>query len=286
MSKPTRWIWAMLACAPSLGNADTTLGYRVEGADCTPGLSSWQFTRSHMRSENHVLGTHSIVIYDHLEKLSHVLNPSNRTYTTSEMDLDAADFAGDVLASMGHHAQKRGGGNVTRDIADCAFLPVDLLRDELPSCKGGDPMLTLDPFRAWDGGRIRVDRDIGTRTVAGIRCTRREHVRDGRRLREDCTASPEALALPPEESKLFERMARHNVAAAKLMFRDGEANMEEASRRLLVVEQICFGGDGAETGRATLQIDHAEIAPSRFEVPAGYVEAIAPGNRPPPSPSP
>lgn len=282
MSTSTRALVLALACACAPALADTTLGYRISGKDCVPDISGWQFTRSMLRSDNRVMGTQSIVVYDHLEKSSHVLNPVNRTYFTSELDLDAADFAGDVLVSMGHHVQKAGGGNTTKDIAACAFLPVDLLPGEMPSCSGDDPMMTLEPFRSWDGKRERIDRDTGKATIGGVACTRREHLRDGRKLREDCTTAPTALKLPADEAKLFERMTRHNVSAAKAMFRDGAANIDATLQRILVVEQVCFDGAGRETGRATLQVDHDAIPAARFEIPDGYVEAIAPGNQPAP----
>ena len=284
MSTSTRWLAILLASASPAAFADTTLSYRVQGKDCMPDTSSWQFTPSHMRSESRTLGTQTTVIYDHLEKLSHVINPANRTFYTSELDLDAADLAGDVLVSMGHHTKKVTGRNVTSDIAACAFLPVDLLRDELPSCKGDDPMLTLEPFKSWDGKRTRIDRDVGTTSIAGIACTRREHLRNGTKRGEDCTTSPDALKLPADEAKLFERMTRHNVAAAKMVFRDGASAIEGALQRIVVVEQVCFDENGRETGRATLQIDHAPIPPDRFEVPDGYVKAIAPGNQAAPDP--
>jgi hypothetical protein len=282
MFSSTRWLAIVLASASPAVLADTTMSYRLEGKDCVPDLSVWQFTHTHMRSESRTLGMPSTVIYDHLEKLSYVLNPANRTYFMSEMDLDAADFKGDVLDSMGHQTKKSGGTHVTQDIAACLVLPTDLLQNEAPACKGGDPMIAVDPPRSWDGKRKRVDRDVGKATVSGIECTRREHLRDGSKLREDCTTSPTALKLPVEEAKLLERITRHQLAAVKMTFRESHATLADLFQRVVIVEQVCYDGDGRESGRATLQVDHAPIPPARFEVPDDYVNAMATGKAPPP----
>jgi hypothetical protein len=275
MFSSTRWLAIVLASASPAVLADTTMSYRVEGTGCAPDLSVWQFTRTHMRSETRSLGVPSTVIYDHLEKLSHVLNPDDRTYYTGEMDLDAADFQGDVMESMGHRTKKIGGADVMQEIAGCMILPIDLLQDEAPACKGGDPMITVDPPRMWDGKRKRIDRDIGEATVSGFECTRREHLRDGRKLREDCTTSPTALNLPVGEAKLLERITRHQLAVVKLAFRDSHATLADLFQRVILVEQVCYDDNGRQTGRATLQVDHAPIPPARFEIPDDYVNAMA-----------
>lgn len=257
-----------VAALASPVRADTTLGYRLSGAECKADTSLWQFDRSHMRVENDVLGSPSHTIYDHAEKLSYVLFPEKRTFFQSEMDLDAAEFTGDVLTSMEKYSRRKHGAAGWSGTADCFLDPTDLLPGEMLACDGTDPL--FDGKRLRDGGRRREDRDVGEATVDGIVCTRREHRRDGKLLRTDCSTSLAALRLPAEENRWVERIERHLLGAARLMAPQMQTQIERLKQRLLLVQRICYASSGRESGRAVLRVDHAKIPADRFEIPNGY----------------
>lgn len=279
-----RLAW-LAACIALPASADTTLSYRISGKDCEPVTPVWQFTRTHMRSESRISEIDSVNIYDHLEKRTYVLNPYNRTFFSADIDIDTADFQRDVIASMGHGAKRISGKDMQADaISTCDFMATDSLPGEMPSCKGDDPMFTYEPFRMWDGKRKRIDRDVGTATIGGIECIRREHLRDGKRLREDCSTSAGNLKIPAEEASILDRMTKHNLKVATMALENYKTLIENGAARVVLVEQVCYDVGGRETGRATLQIDHSPIPPERFEVPGGYVNALAPGKRPAPKP--
>ncbi|HJT97269.1 MAG TPA: hypothetical protein VJ696_03060 [Rhodanobacteraceae bacterium] len=111
----------------------------------------------------------------------------------------------------------------------------------------------------------RIDRDAGEIDVDGIRCLRREHLRGDAMLREDCYAAPAALGLADAETRRIARFSQ-SIRAWSRSFAPDDAH--KADDRVLV-RRICYAG-ARESGRATLAIDHAPIAPARFEVPAGY----------------
>jgi hypothetical protein len=112
----------------------------------------------------------------------------------------------------------------------------------------------------------RIDRDTGEIDVGGITCTRREHLRGGVIAGEDCLAAPAALRLGEPETRRIARFGQ-SIRAWSESLVPGEMQPKVDDR--VVVRRICYAG-GRETGRATLAIDTAPIAASRFEVPAGY----------------
>jgi hypothetical protein len=112
----------------------------------------------------------------------------------------------------------------------------------------------------------RIDRDGGEVDVNGITCLRREHLAGDEMLREDCYASPAALHLGDIETRRLARFAKSLRAWSRSLVPEGFR--AESDDRVLV-RRICYSG-GRESGRATLTIDAAPIADSRFEVPAGY----------------
>jgi len=115
----------------------------------------------------------------------------------------------------------------------------------------------------------RIDRDAGEADVGGIACARREHLRGGELVREDCYTTAAGLHLGEVETRRIARFTKAMRAWSKSLVPDGM--QPEADDRVLV-QRICYAG-GRESGRATLAIDTAPIAESRFEVPAGYKPA-------------
>lgn len=112
----------------------------------------------------------------------------------------------------------------------------------------------------------RIDRDAGEIDVNGISCMRREHLRGEEMLREDCYATPATLHLGDAETR---RIARFGKSIREWSQSLVPAGMQTANDDRVLVRRVCYAG-GRESGRATLTIDSAAIAESRFEVPAGY----------------
>ncbi len=112
----------------------------------------------------------------------------------------------------------------------------------------------------------RIDRDAGEADVGGITCMRREHLRAGELVREDCYSTAAGLHLGEVETRRVSRFTKAMRAWSRTMVPDGLP--AEPDDRVLV-RRICYAG-GHESGRATLAIDTAPISASRFEVPAGY----------------
>jgi hypothetical protein len=112
----------------------------------------------------------------------------------------------------------------------------------------------------------RIDRDAGEADVGGIACQRREHLRAGELVREDCYASAAGLHLGEVETRRIARFTKAMRAWSKSLVPDG---MQPDADDRVLVRRICYAG-GHESGRATLAIDTAPIAAARFEVPAGY----------------
>jgi hypothetical protein len=112
----------------------------------------------------------------------------------------------------------------------------------------------------------RIDRDAGEADVGGITCTRREHLRAGELVREDCYTTAAGLHLGEVETRRIARFTKAMRAWSRTLVPDGL--QAEPDDRVLV-RRVCYAG-GHESGRATLAIDTAPISASRFEVPAGY----------------
>jgi hypothetical protein len=112
----------------------------------------------------------------------------------------------------------------------------------------------------------RIDRDAGEVDVAGITCMRREHLRGGALVREDCYTTAAGLHLGEVETRRIARFTKTMRSWSRSLVPD--RTQPEADDRVLV-RRICYAG-GHESGRATLAIDTAPISGSRFEVPAGY----------------
>jgi len=112
----------------------------------------------------------------------------------------------------------------------------------------------------------RVDRDAGEIDVDGITCLRREHLRGDEMLREDCYAAATALHLGDVETRRVARFTKALKAWSRSLMPEG---MQKETDDRVLVRRVCYAS-GHESGRATLAIDNAPIADSRFEVPSGY----------------
>jgi hypothetical protein len=112
----------------------------------------------------------------------------------------------------------------------------------------------------------RIDRDAGEADVGGIACMRREHLRAGALVREDCYATAAGLHLGEVETRRIARFTKAMRSWSRSLVPEGTP--PDADDRVLV-RRVCYAG-GRESGRATLAIDTAPISESRFEVPAGY----------------
>ena len=112
----------------------------------------------------------------------------------------------------------------------------------------------------------RIDRDAGEIVVDGIACMRREHLRGEEMLREDCYATAATLHLGEVETR---RMARFSKSLQEWSRSMMPAGMQSQADDRVLVRRVCYMA-GRESGRATLTIESAPIAESRFEVPAGY----------------
>jgi hypothetical protein len=112
----------------------------------------------------------------------------------------------------------------------------------------------------------RIDRDAGEIVVDGIACMRREHLRGDEMLRDDCYATAATLHLGEVETR---RMARFSKSLQEWSRSLMPAGMHAQADDRVLVRRVCYTA-GRESGRATLTIDSAPIAESRFEVPAGY----------------
>ena len=112
----------------------------------------------------------------------------------------------------------------------------------------------------------RIDRDAGEADVGGITCMRREHLRAGELVREDCYSTAAGLHLGEVETRRIGRFTKAMRAWSRTLVPDG---MQAEPDDRVLVRRVCYAG-GHESGRATLAIDTAPISESRFEVPAGY----------------
>lgn len=136
---------------------------------------------------------------------------------------------------------------------------------------GSMPMMIGAPPGASGAARAapvpqRIDRDAGEIDVDGITCARREHLRGDEMLREDCYASAAALHLADVETRRIGHFTQSIRSWSRSFVPE---NMQGTADDRVLVRRICYA-QGRESGRATLAVDHAPIAESRFEVPAGY----------------
>jgi hypothetical protein len=144
---------------------------------------------------------------------------------------------------------------------------------------GGMPMMSGMPGAGTPAAPPprpeRIDRDAGEADVGGIACARREHLRAGELVREDCYARASGLDLGAVETRRIARFTKAMRAWSESLVPDGMK--PEADDRVLI-RRICYAG-GRESGRATLAVDAAPIPEARFEVPAGYrrVDLMGPG---------
>ena len=114
------------------------------------------------------------------------------------------------------------------------------------------------------------DRDLGPATVAGIACTRRQHLRGDEIVREECLTSLAGLKLAAADSARIARMAGVMARWRDSMMPGGAASRRGPAIDNVVVERVCYTG-AAESGRATLRIAATPIADAEFVVPPpGY----------------
>jgi hypothetical protein len=123
----------------------------------------------------------------------------------------------------------------------------------------------------------RIDRDAGEADVGGITCMRREHLRGGELVREDCYTNAAGLHLGEVETRRIGRFTKAMRSWSKSLVPGG---MQAEPDDRVLVRRVCYAG-GHESGRATLAIDKAPISESRFEVPAGYkpMDLMGPAGR-------
>jgi len=112
----------------------------------------------------------------------------------------------------------------------------------------------------------RIDKDVGEMQVGDVTCTRRQHLRGEEMLGEDCFATVAALKLSDVETRRLARFTKTIQAWAHSMT-PGRA--QAAADERVLIQRTCYRS-GKESGHATLTMDHAPIAESRFAVPAGY----------------
>jgi hypothetical protein len=115
----------------------------------------------------------------------------------------------------------------------------------------------------------RIDRDAGELVVDGIACTRREHLRGDTMLREDCYATVAMLKLGDVETRRLGRFSNTLQDWSHSMVPAGTKGMRERADDRVLIQRTCYEA-GRPSGKATLTIDRAPIAESRFAVPAGY----------------
>lgn len=137
---------------------------------------------------------------------------------------------------------------------------------------GGGPMAMMPGVPGGNAPQAppprpeRIDRDAGETDVGGITCMRREHLRAGELVREDCYTTAAGLHLGEVETRRIARFTKAMRAWSRSFVPDSA--QPESDDRVLV-RRVCYAG-GHESGRATLAIDTAPIPASRFAVPAGY----------------
>jgi len=112
----------------------------------------------------------------------------------------------------------------------------------------------------------RIDRDAGDMTVGEITCARRQHLRGEEMLGEDCYAPVASLKLADVEAR---RLARFSKSLQDWAHSMTPGRRAPADDDRVLIRRTCYQA-GRESGHATLAIDHAPIAESRFAVPAGY----------------
>ncbi len=114
------------------------------------------------------------------------------------------------------------------------------------------------------------DRDLGAATIAGIACTRRQHLRGDEIVREECLTSLAGLKLAAADSARIARMAGVMARWRDSTMPGAFAARHGAALDNVVVERVCFAG-ATESGRATLHIASTLIADAEFVVPPpGY----------------
>jgi len=131
----------------------------------------------------------------------------------------------------------------------------------MPGMPGGNAAPAAPPPKPE-----RIDRNAGEADVGGISCMRREHLRAGELVREDCYTTAAGLHLGEVETRRIARFTKAMRAWSRTLVPDG---MQPEPDDRVLVRRVCYAG-GRESGRATLAIDAAPISESRFEVPAGY----------------
>ena len=131
---------------------------------------------------------------------------------------------------------------------------------------GGMP--AAEPAR-WS--TTQVDRDGGTKSIAGFECTMETTRRGDEVLREQCVVPVESVGLDASAMRRLKRIVKVGEGmSAGISSLNPEANPEAGQPAKLVVERTCHEG-GKRTGVATLRIDRAaQVAESLFAVPPGY----------------
>ncbi|MGH8174149.1 MAG: hypothetical protein ACREPX_13490, partial [Rhodanobacteraceae bacterium] len=115
----------------------------------------------------------------------------------------------------------------------------------------------------------RIDRDAGEIVIDGITCSRRQHLRGDTMLREDCYATVATLKLDDIETRRLTKFSKSLQEWSQSMTPPGMGAKRDKVDDRVLLRRTCFDA-GHESGHATLTIERAPIAESRFAVPAGY----------------
>jgi hypothetical protein len=252
-----------LACGAA--RADGRLAYATDGA-CPVLFRSIEVSGPRLRFEVTPTGGEEFVnIFDGDEDLSTSLIPSQRAYLRVEVDADAAEYSGDVTSSMVKYMDNQ----LARTKAQMAEQMKDCGRN-CPQMPDLDAMMRAAmpqqaPIEARDTGEAGA--------VDGVACTWREWVQSGAVVRRECLAKFADLPLPDADRRGLVRGMRvlvgYGEAQKAMVQRFGMQPEPQPPVGQVAIEQVCLAG-GAESGRAKLIVVETPIAPSQFEIPAGY----------------
>lgn len=253
-------------------HAGTEIKFERTGA-CPHETESLKIDGSRFRSDSRVGGQDSSLLYDGLERLMTTLMHDSREYVQTEVDEDALDYQGDVANSTGNYMNKQMEKMDAQMAQQC-----EQARKQGLEC----PMAGMDVRALMQGmmaSQATTWRDLERDgEVAGLACTWWERAHSARKVMQECSAKVVALPINDRDRRGLERGLRvmDRYGSNMLGMVTGLTGQAPSQAGLpqdgLVVEQVCFGGDGKSTGRVVASFADVKFDASTFAIPAGYSE--------------
>jgi hypothetical protein len=251
----------ILSVASSAGAADGVLVVEKTTSATGTRTTQVQLEKNRMRAETASRGA-DVVIFDGTAQVLRILDTDGKSYR--EMTKADVDSMGDQLGQMMAMMREQ-----------LAKMPPEQRAqvEAMMQGRGGGPGMG-----AMSAPQIEY-RKAGSDTVGKWACEKYEGYREGRKVAELCTVSPQALGFTPADFAVSEQLTEFFSKLAPQIgdqvFRVGKAGPQGFSG--VPVRRITFGADGTPSTTAEIaEVSRQRFPDSLFALPSDFQKTEMP----------